>query len=279
MPASLLNLPRELRDLIYTHVLDDELPPPQTEAELQDHRPSLDEQRLPVNLGDVPISYAFPVRITATPLLLASRQIHSEVQDIIGHATHTKRLRYKLDCLVLQEEAIHLTWLRVPTLAPHVAVLEVGLRLVGNSDGLFPAWWEGGGLAWRLTTNLFSVLTRFLECGPGWDKARGLEVEVGMLELDVVTSVSWRMGDGVPGEGFDRVGEEVELDVRCQDEVRANRGKVAHKLVHGIISLIVLSGSDTRLLYERIEEITISIDGETRAAFGLKCYGRLHAPR
>jgi len=268
MPTSLLNLSRELRDLIYGHVFDTSLTPPQTEDDLNDTQTTLDRQN--ERTGSCPVSCALPVQITTAPLLLVNRQIHSEFTQIIALETKKRGLRYKLDCLILCEEEIHLTWLCVPAMSPYVAVLEVGIRMYGDGDGWYSAWQQGDSISCRIAKSLYSVLIQFLKCGPGFRKSKCRGVAVGVLVLDVMTPVSLNLGYFVPGEGSSQDGEEADPYLQWQNEVRTSPEAVVGKLEDGIVGLFGFSRSYWDLLYKRIGVISIRLDGEERSAFDLR---------
>lgn len=268
MPTSFLNLSRELRDLIYAQFFDST--PPQTEDEVKDTQTTLDW--LYGNMGRCPISGTPPFQVTTTPLLLVNRQIHSEFTQTIARSRKKWGLRYKLDCLILREEEIHLTWLCVPALSPYVPVLEVGIRLYGDiPHRWYSAWEEGDGISCRIAQSLYSVLTRFLERGPGFGKPNPPNgVAVGVLVLDVLTPLSLNLGYLVPGEGPLQDGEEEDPHIQRLEDFRTSPERAAGKLEHGIVKLLGFWRSDAELIYKRVGVISICLDGKERKAFDLR---------
>ncbi|EMD88107.1 hypothetical protein COCC4DRAFT_145628 [Bipolaris maydis ATCC 48331] len=113
-----LELPRELRDMIYTEMLMSTKPLPsgqdtQTAANWhlvrQTHQPSTDSSRCFVS------SRAMPG--TCASVLASNRQVHQEMMQIANKARQAGQLASRLDCLVLNN-AHYFTWLAVPFVRP-----------------------------------------------------------------------------------------------------------------------------------------------------------------
>lgn len=277
MPPTLLNLSRELRDLIYAEVLDNGLSPPQSEEDLQANQTQLDWV---CNLGRCPLSCDLPVRITTPPLLLVNRQIHAEASHSIALArTNNTGLRYKLDCVILNEERINLTWLSVPARSTRVDELEARFRLYGDADGWYSAWHEGDGWGCRMMKSLYSLLRQFLECGPGFSTPRPGGVEVGLLVLNVITPSSLHMGWLVPGERPPPGEKESAPYLQWQNEVRVSPERVVGIMGDDIGGFLVPFDSRTSLIYGKIGHISIRLDGKEKKAFDLVTMKKLASDR
>ena len=214
----LLALSRELRDLIYSFVLDaPDNPPPSSPAESGER-----QQLCRENVRDC-IVYCLPrAYISSAALLPTNGQIHAELSAQIARLKKAGRLRYKLDCMPYEEEAIYLTWLSVPALSSHVDVLEVDLRLFGDPgpDGDEPGsimseWTEVYLSEMRHFSHyspaiktLCALLKRFLIRGPDMlsRKTHERKIKVECLVLNVI-------------DGWDRVAETCQFYERYRDDI------------------------------------------------------------
>ena len=183
--------------------------------------------------------------------------------------TKKKTLRYKLDCVILDEEAIHLAWLGVPALSPRLDTLELSLRQFGDPDSWYSAWYEGDGHGCRLMKSLYSLLRQFLECGPYFGTPLALGIEVGTLVLNVISPSSLHLGSPVPGEEFLRTGGQTDPDVQWQKEVSITSEEVVNIMERDIGGYLQLSHSFVSLLYTKIGVISIRHNGKERKVFDL----------
>ncbi|RYP13070.1 hypothetical protein DL767_010943 [Monosporascus sp. MG133] len=174
----LLEIPRELRDLIIRLVLLSGRPAP------IDYRDASRLTRAPIEdvyfaswHGSSGIRYE-PKSTTpaATPLLLVNRQLHLETKHALERIPERGR-SYSLDLMLVKEELLWPTWTLVPAYAQHVDSVDVRVRVVGASAMRvlpgFHKWnqWHsifaGGDGGPPLAVWLFySVLERFLKAGP-----------------------------------------------------------------------------------------------------------------
>ncbi|RYP42899.1 hypothetical protein DL770_011941 [Monosporascus sp. CRB-9-2] len=139
--AVLLNIPRELRDLIIRLVL-------------------LSGRPAPIDYHD------------ASSL---NRQLHRETKDALERIPGRGR-SYSLDLMLAREELLWPTWTLLPAYAQHVDSVDVTVRVVGGMRGALPTYhklnrWhsifsgaDGGPpvAVWLF----YSVLERFLKAGP-----------------------------------------------------------------------------------------------------------------
>ena len=155
---SLLTLPREVRDKIYSLVLSIPAAPPVSPTEAGVRY----EERVNGNR-----KVLYPVLSTyngnTLNLLHCNRQIRQELCDYLKNPRITREITYELD-LMLQGCTLWPTWTNLPYPATAMEHLEVNLRLfnVEYGGGLF--WGSGGpGLTFVV---LFRALNRLLHHGP-----------------------------------------------------------------------------------------------------------------
>ncbi|MCJ1378811.1 hypothetical protein MMC17_001910 [Xylographa soralifera] len=161
----LLTLSRELRDLIYTAVLQAEIAPPSSESGPRYNA------RLSYNLP--------PALVNSNVLLLINHQIHEETKEAIHNLTKSGQLRYKLDCILVNGRHIYPTWLSIPALSATVSRVEVDFRptLEGHQliSGRVPD--VGFSISW----DMFTLLDQFLEKSPDFESGLG---EGGIMRID-----------------------------------------------------------------------------------------------
>lgn len=151
----LLHMPREIRDQIYSEVLD--TPPlaaPNCPTELDD---CIEEDQ---GWGCGYYQKKMPP-ISCLSLLLCNRLISAEVIELITHKNNNEKtaLRYKLD-LMIWDCDIQPTWLSLPVPLKYVKVADVGIRFFRFGG---PQW---AGHPAVLPQYLFQLLRRFLTNGP-----------------------------------------------------------------------------------------------------------------
>ncbi|ORY10310.1 hypothetical protein BCR34DRAFT_462390, partial [Clohesyomyces aquaticus] len=215
-----MDLPRELRDMIYVEVVTMERPRP-TLREAQwlfqyqkFESPAMhpSEYGCAFSLDQVPS--------TCANLLRCSRQIFEEMRDAIQSARKHGRLAVKLDCIVEDESYHYFTWLAIPLVKtttsvdetksrilyswtdrvkewylpcpPHVlttVVIEklwVDVRLFGNRSAKYLLNNDGHE---RTSWAICAALRRLLLRGADFSNMRGTDkiVEIDELVLNVVT--------------------------------------------------------------------------------------------
>lgn len=108
MPG-LLDLPRELRDMVYLAILTNEERMPDPRAllhTLAGWKPEREKKPYTWNPAPLPT--------TCANFLVSSRQIYEEMSDAISLATKQELTSAKLDCVVLRKKTHHFTWVRIP---------------------------------------------------------------------------------------------------------------------------------------------------------------------
>ena len=132
---SLLELPRELRELIIDEVIDAISPPPFSPADYPEHVPTPNESFY--GWSGMGCDVMQPVRPSATTrprsaaLLATCRQLHAETVERLAHLRRRHALRYDLDIMVHEETDLLPTWTRLPMLAPYVDTVTVTVRTCG----------------------------------------------------------------------------------------------------------------------------------------------------
>jgi hypothetical protein len=185
---SLLSIPRELRDLIYLHVLVSELPPPSSPWAAR-RRQGLSRKQAEDETYDERGNF-YPLRpifSTAYGLLLVCRQFHTEVQGIIALLEANTPLRYKIDCMLDYDFYIYPTWLSVPYLSSHVDTVDVDMRVFGASFDEDPERRLCSGTLGSLSHQLWKMLDRFLVRGPDpWAPKTGSKLKVRVINVNMV---------------------------------------------------------------------------------------------
>lgn len=158
----LLRLPREIRDQIYSDVVD---------------TPALAPPICPTKLGEsIEVDHTwcsgyyqkkFPP-ISCLSLLLCNRLIAAEVGELVARKNNNKKtaLRYKLD-LMIWDCDYETTWLSLPVPLKYVKTVEVDVRFFRYGG---PQWAEDSTT--MLMQNLLQLLDRFLTNGPVFIRPR-----------------------------------------------------------------------------------------------------------
>lgn len=183
MPTTFLDLPWEVRLMIYTAVLESELPPPSCPSESR-------ETRLEWSSGNLwEFHGKYPLRlgpVACSGLLFTSHEIHAEMFDAINRFKGRGQLRYKLDLMIKEKCQVYYNWLSIPILAPRVDIIDVDVRNFGS-----PRWgskfWDEPPL---LASILLALLRRFLEAGPVFmDPSKPKrDIKVGTIALNFLTT-------------------------------------------------------------------------------------------
>lgn len=262
-----LGLSRELRDLVYMAVLNSaNKPPPSPSADSEERHQSYEETFQGCNMYST-----HPVHIASAALLLTNRQIHAEFAASIARLKRSGRLRYKLDCMLYEEEIIYPTWLSVPVLSERIDVLEVDFRLfgdpAGNAHGYMDYWKADHGAASPVLWGLWTLLKRFLTRGPDFLSPEKDErkIEVDTLVLNVIDT-SYPDEDWIPG--YDR----------SRDDIMHSE-HVVNEMSHAIDRLLEWSTSTyAGLIFEHVSSISLCDDGHEYRSWNLDAMpGRLTA--
>ena len=159
----LLHLPREIRDQIYSDVLDTpSLAPPICPTEADD----CIEEDQGWACGYYQKTFS---PISCLSILLCNRLIGAEMSELIARKNNNKKtaLRYKLD-LMIWDCDLQPTWLSLPVPLKYVKTVEVDIR-----------FFRYGGPQWAshptvLSQYLLQLLRRFLTNGPVFIRSHSL---------------------------------------------------------------------------------------------------------
>ncbi|PVI06297.1 hypothetical protein DM02DRAFT_514798 [Periconia macrospinosa] len=143
--VSFFDLPRELRDLIYTEVVVGERPRP-----ILGHPQwrSFRFQRVSYprsgDTGEFGCAYSLePVPPTCANFLCCSRQIHEEMLDAIQLAKKkegSSALSARVDCIAEDESFHYFTWLSVPIVQTRPLENQALYAILDNNDSILPRW-------------------------------------------------------------------------------------------------------------------------------------------
>jgi len=263
MPT-LLDLSRELRNVIYIAVLDSEDFPPATPAETGDRKRMdglcwLDEELMEFcNMYSVE-----SIAIRSPALLLTSHRVHDELRDMLSRVERANTLKDKLDCLMVSERHIYPTWFSVPFLSSSTPHIHVDFRLFGELKGYLSGWCGGVGGPGSMIWSLFALLRRFLLRGPDFlaPLQQTRKVKIGVLVLNVVTPSE------VPAEGFVRLRNRNDTTGMIHpetvvDHIETNTGY--------LLARSRVTASEAKLIFERVDTIKVSLDGKERKTWDLR---------
>src|SRR6266516_2106643 len=155
---SFLNLPREIRNHIYFHVIHLERDPPSLRdkglLQMCRAKNELLESGLDMYYEDRPLPQQY------LSLSYTNSQIRSEIKEAVKAVRDAGNLTYKLD-LMVDGMTSYPTWLSIPAPAKNIAELSVHFRRVGNRQFRWVAD-EGPG---RMTGRLGRLLLGFMADG------------------------------------------------------------------------------------------------------------------
>ncbi|KAJ9647793.1 hypothetical protein H2201_001155 [Coniosporium apollinis] len=261
---SLLKLPRELRDAIYVHVLEDVSCAPSFDL-IRERR----KQLMSYGSGSIVGCNIYPIGpppVSGLGLLLTSRQVYEEMNEAIADLKRRKGICYKLDCVIEDEQRLYPTWLAIPTLSEDVDKVAVDFRLAGDrrnrpSGFSYRDCAEGG--PGEITWNLIALLHRFLDRGPDFLSApkQRRKIRVGYLELNVVTPRE-READFIP----------TTFDVSCRVAGLIHPETVVCELEARLDILCNIENNTSgfrKYVCERVGLITLALDGRKRRFWNL----------
>lgn len=213
--ATLLQLPREIRDRIYRYVVlveNKRQDLDQTFSQFVDPRTQRIELAPRPTMSNLTVLYLLQEHLsTFAPLMLVNHQMNAEISRSL--AWITSPLAYSLDIIILDEILLLPTWLSVPVHRVSVDVVNVAFRIAGsfnreeryNKDGpyaKFPSFagfnfGDGGGQA--IGYQLYEILDRFVKFGAVGETADSKfskHVTAKHINIDLLTP------EGVPLDKF-----------------------------------------------------------------------------
>ncbi|KAJ5356890.1 hypothetical protein N7517_011499 [Penicillium concentricum] len=162
---SLMDLPQEIRVMIFEDVLHGHRTPPIYPSKLN----MVDFPDMHYKANIEPLRPYHEQRDThspsnSLPLLLASRQVSMETQSILNRMRKTT---YVLDISVLNDLDLFSTWISVPRLTTRLSTLHVDIRLFGRIITTKEACDQiGCGGRYGFHWSFYALLERFLRYGP-----------------------------------------------------------------------------------------------------------------
>ncbi|KAK7915216.1 hypothetical protein PG985_012919 [Apiospora marii] len=169
--ASFLDLPREIRDDILHHVLLLEHPAPAEREDEADRTPITDITARCRLFKDSVLYEKQTVRPMATALMLANRQLNNETQAALYRLPDQGR-RFKVDIMFLEERELWVTFTHVPLCRTSLDQVDVTIRLVGTMRGFGAGFshektiWAGDHGPPAVVFPFYYALERFLRAGP-----------------------------------------------------------------------------------------------------------------
>ncbi len=165
-----LDLPRELRDRVYFHLLENEDVPPRSPEAAGDRYEGIDKS--PENRGnllyyerDLQMYYdRKPLSFACTDILYCSRQISTEMREYLmrrNQTDGTAGINYKIDCMVYDSK-VWPTWTLLSAPPMYMQNLDVDIRVFGRGGSAFAG--DGGYTA--VTFGLLRLLGQFFQYGP-----------------------------------------------------------------------------------------------------------------
>ncbi|KAL8910051.1 MAG: hypothetical protein Q9171_004646 [Xanthocarpia ochracea] len=233
--SPLFTLPREIRDDIYSLLLNWPNDPPASPAAA-----GLRYREAVGTWGDRSVFYPPPTIYCepASALSQCSRQIRQELYELVTNGNLTKSVTCQLD-VMLKGCMLWPTWTNLPYPLRKMDHLQADLRLFDVKDGSSLFWGNGGpGLVFIV---LFSLLNRLLHHGPRFIHK---EWELRGLEVDMLT-INMLPGYGeVLGPDDDRFGDDPDPVQNCQDYLELDHSKIFRNfcsLLHHVIAQGLLS--------------------------------------
>jgi hypothetical protein len=289
MAHSFLDLPRELRDMIYHEAITAERPIPTLNGSQWLFRFKRILEPQSSQRGEYGCAYSLdrPPQ-TCANLLQCNRQIFAEMTEVIWRAKNNGLVSLKLDCIAQDESFHYFTWLRIPLVETSPAVhvgksklmpawangivrrysgclagprsttvinqLWVDVRLLGDRSNKF---FRNGSAPDRTSWAVCAALKRIFDKGPDFANLEdsGHETTIDELILNVVTPPDYPK-ENYLAEDYDELGLMAGM---------VNPRTVARELVdvwQKIWSGETYKGVFYRILLERIKKVRVYINGE-----------------
>ena len=265
---SLLDIPRELRDRILELAICAKLdaPRPPGEAGIST-RKRLTDIGYKVWHADENVLYLpKTVAPASLSLLLTNRQIHDETTETMKRTGAASR--YELDLMLVDEHMLLPTWVCVPSFCERVTSVHTTLRICGGYPGRFRSIFTGGdGGPPKIVWRFYSVLERFLQCGPMGENAKrkDLFITIDSVDIDIITP------ELAPNHKFGSVSEPLGQTRRNRRPADEMQKEVIHpeqlalflwSEILGLLHLSCHTASFCNMLYEQIGTMRILVDGE-----------------
>lgn len=290
---SLLDLPRELRDIILDLVVST---PAVARPDLRNRyfttapdRTELDDLIYVSWTDSTNVRYAPRSPCTnSLPLLLVNRQLHAETLDAL-HRLPTRH-SYELDVVIVDEEALYPTWISVPALSTRVDRVYTTIRMLGTSktsiDRNAFCIGDNARLPPPMAGYFYSLLERFLACGPVGPRKDvpllGLhrldqdvfdadaDISIKALDLDVLTPTHVSRHLLAPPQTqiweLIRLRRDTGVEFMLHPEYLV---AFLWSLIEALLNMDLDMAPYGRLFYERVGTIRLLLDGEVQEAWDL----------
>ncbi|KAJ5800362.1 uncharacterized protein N7518_002430 [Penicillium psychrosexuale] len=277
---SLMDLPQEIRAMIFEEVINGHRIPPKYPSESNMLRASDVPRTLPMELyHEKRDTHSLS---NCLSLLLTNRQVSVETQSVLNRM---KKTTYILDLSVLNEMHMFSTWISVPRLTTRLSTLHIDMRFFGRIVTSKEALYSGS-TTFSLNHCFYRYLDRFLTYGPVGrkdgredsyeDEDRGIIVENLVLDFhSAETELPFPPGHmsyedweakrcGNPRCDDEQMDEVLKYKTRPQWPLSAMRLWLAFitKMGYGVEDY----GS---ILYESIGTISLLLNGRLETAFDL----------
>ncbi|KAF2877435.1 hypothetical protein BDV95DRAFT_454308, partial [Massariosphaeria phaeospora] len=130
-------LPREIRDMIYTTILTAEQPTPSLEKGQWRFKFRAELGRELLHNGEYGCAYSIEqTPTTCTNVLRCNQQVHAEMTAAIERARRKEMVAVKLDCIAEDESFHYFTWLAMPLVKTSWNMQKIKSRIMPGWAGL-----------------------------------------------------------------------------------------------------------------------------------------------
>ncbi|KAF8848246.1 hypothetical protein BDZ45DRAFT_733054 [Acephala macrosclerotiorum] len=276
---SLLTLPRELRDQIL-HLIVSSRQTPQRDASTLPLRTNLHDFKTRSWFPGAFVLYVcHGNRIAHFPTLLVDCQLHTETLEAIEKLKD--RREYELDVLLVNEQELWPTWTYMPKWLRRVEQVYARFRICGvfrkgrygNCLQRYENAFEGPE-SHSIRWGLWNLLERFLRLGAVGQRARRNRTDKNIVLENLVIDVwspqiSKEEKKATRGRTHHEI---VQLRNSTRNEYLTTARNVAVEIgseLYHLLRMCYHSASYGRLLYERIGNIKVLVDGRLRREFNL----------
>ena len=210
----------------------------------------------------------------AVPVLLANKQLHGEIKDLINRKS-SQRANYAIDIMYVKDSGLWSTWLSAPVLTTDLGTIHATFRLFNQPDNLpdtmyFPNMWRGGdGGPPSGVWVFYDMITQFLDqrIGP-WPHRAEVEAEritIRRLVLDVLTPVEpdiFPLAESPHRPGHDWMYRERQMRNSLQKTPAQVFANFLRLEISGLLCMGYHMMGYGDVLHERFGNIEIRVDSE-----------------
>jgi hypothetical protein len=276
MPSnSFLGLPQELRDFIIEHAITVTTRAPST-LNKETATEEYDDLDYMSRVGGRGVFYpAKQYHTSPFALLLVNHQLYDETKAMLDRLSLSNGIKYSMDVILSDEEFLYPNWTYIPPLVQNVDSFAVNFRILGiggnEKNGFMDEEGSTGSAVWRL----YSVLERFLRCGASKPRnaSDNRRLHLKQLAINVETPADVDKSLIAPED----IGPD-HLPMYRRDHAPHNMvmnpttlARLIYIWVEGILRLSDPSyalptpiAKYSKMFFENIEDIGISVDGEEK---------------